>query len=158
MSIPFVSFEHIKSLIKPQLMEAIERCIDSKWYFLGKEVQQFEEAYAEYNQTAYCIGVANGLEALHLSLLALDIKKGDEVIVPSNTYIASVLAVTYTGATPVLVEPNKATYNIDPKKIKAAITSKTKAIMPVHLYGQACEMEAILQIALEHNLYIIEDN
>lgn len=158
MPIPFLSFEHINAMIKPQLMQAIERCIDSQWYILGKEVEAFEKAYASYNQTNFSIGVANGLDALHLSLLALDIKKGDEVIVPSNTYIATVLAVSYTGATPVLVEPDPKTYNIDPKKIKTAITSKTRAIMPVHLYGQACEMEEIAEIAKTHNLYIIEDN
>jgi dTDP-4-amino-4,6-dideoxygalactose transaminase len=130
----------------------------SKWYVLGNEVKNFEEQYSIYNHTKYTIGVANGLDALHLSLLALGIKEGDEVIVPSNTYIATVLAVSYTGATPIFVEPNIQTYNIDPDKIEEKITSKTKAIMPVHLYGQACEMDKIVAIAHQHNLYIVEDN
>jgi dTDP-4-amino-4,6-dideoxygalactose transaminase len=158
MNIPFLSFEKTNEQTKTQIMQAIERCIDSKWYVLGKEVKTFEENYSSYNQVKYTIGVANGLEALHLALLAVGIKKGDEVIVPSNTYIATVLAVSYTGATPVFVEPNIETYNIDVTKIEEKITAKTKAIMPVHLYGQACEMDEVMRIAKKHKLFVIEDN
>lgn len=139
-------------------MEALGRVYDSHWYVLGQEVSEFEAAYATFNQSAHCIGVANGLDALHLSLLALGIGPGDEVLVPSNTYIATWLAVSYVGAVPVPVEPNPVTYNIDPQRIEAAITPRTRAIMPVHLYGQACEMTAIMEIARRHSLAVIEDN
>ncbi|MCU0416407.1 MAG: DegT/DnrJ/EryC1/StrS family aminotransferase [Cytophagaceae bacterium] len=158
MNIPFLSFEETNRQIKSEMMQAIEKCVDSKWYVLGNEVKQFEEAYAKYSTTQFAVGVANGLDALHLSLLALGIKRGDEVIVPSNTYIATVLAISYTGARPVFVEPDLRTYNIDPDKIEEKITPKTKAIMPVHLYGQACEMDKIMAIASQHGLYIVEDN
>lgn len=158
MNIPFLSFDKTNDQIKTLTLEAIERCIDSKWYVLGNEVKEFESLYSTYNKVKFTIGVANGLDALHLSLLALGIKEGDEVIVPSNTYIASVLAVSYTGATPVFVEPDINTYNIDPDKIEEKITAKTKAILPVHLYGQACEMGKIMDIAQKHNLFVIEDN
>ncbi|MFC0185768.1 dTDP-4-amino-4,6-dideoxygalactose transaminase [Pseudarcicella hirudinis] len=158
MNIPFLSFDKTNDQIKTLTLEAIERCIDSKWYVLGNEVKEFESLYSTYNKVKFTIGVANGLDALHLSLLALEIKEGDEVIVPSNTYIASVLAVSYTGATPVFVEPDINTYNIDPDKIEEKITAKTKAILPVHLYGQACEMGKIMDIAQKHNLFVIEDN
>jgi dTDP-4-amino-4,6-dideoxygalactose transaminase len=158
MKIPFLSFDKINEQTKAQMLTAIERSIDSKWYILGNEVKSFEEQYSNYNHVNHTIGVANGLEALHLALIALDIKAGDEVIVPSNTYIATVLAVSYTGATPIFVEPRNDSYNIDPKKIEEKITSKTKAIMPVHLYGQACEMDEIMAIAKKHNLAVVEDN
>ncbi len=144
--------------IKQEIMETFEAFYDSNWYVLGDRVRQFEADYAQFNQTEYAVGISNGLDALHIALMALGIGKGDEVIVPSNTYIATALAVSYVGATPIFVEPNIETYNIDPNKIEAAINSKTKAIMPVHLYGQACEMEAIKAIATMHNLFIIEDN
>jgi dTDP-4-amino-4,6-dideoxygalactose transaminase len=158
MKIPFLSFDKTNQQVKTPVLEAIERCIDSKWYILGNEVKTFEVDYANYNNTKFSVGLANGLEALHLALVALGITTGDEVIVPSNTYIATVLAVTYTGATPIFVEPSLATYNLDPSKIEAAITTKTKAIMPVHLYGQACEMDKIMAIAKKHNLSVVEDN
>lgn len=158
MKIPFLSFEETNLQIKTDTMKAIERCFDSNWYVLGEEVKSFEKEYSALNQVKFTAGVANGLEALHLALLSLGIGKGDEVIVPSNTYIATVLAVSYTGATPVLVEPDINSYNIDPNKIEAKITNKTKAIMPVHLYGQACEMDRIMQIANKYNLYVVEDN
>ena len=105
----------------------------------------------------YCVGTGNGLDALMLALKAIGIKEGDEVIVPSNTYIATALAVTYVGATPVFVEPDIRTFNIDPERIEAAITGRTKAIMPVHLYGQPCDMDPIMEIAEKHNLYVVED-
>jgi len=137
---------------------AYKEFINSGWYILGEKVTSFEEEYARFNTSSYAIGVANGLDALVLSLKALNIGDGDEVIVPSNTYIASWLAVSYVGATPIPVEPRIDTYNINPELIEAAITPRTKAIMPVHLFGQICEMDAIMKIADKHKLYVIEDN
>lgn len=146
------------SVIKAEMQEAFEKVYDSYWYVMGKELTEFEKAYSTFNEVEYTIGVSNGLDALHLALKALGIGPGDEVIVPSNTYIATALAASYVGATPVFVEPNPLTYNINPNNIEAAISAKTKAIMPVHLYGQACEMHAIMDIAKKHSLYVIEDN
>ncbi|RSK40826.1 DegT/DnrJ/EryC1/StrS family aminotransferase [Hymenobacter perfusus] len=158
MQIPFLSFSPQHHPIREEVLAAIARVYDSQWYVLGQSVTDFEAAYAAFNQVENCIGVANGLDALHLSLITLNIGPGDEVIVPSNTYIATWLAVSFVGATPVPVEPNAATYNLDPALIEAAITPRTKAIMPVHLYGQACEMTAIMDIARRHNLVVVEDN
>ena len=156
--VPFLNFEPIHSEIKVEMLKAFKEVYDSYWYVLGNKVKQFEEEYASFNHTKACVGVSNGLDALHLSLKALGIGKGDEVIVPSNTYIATVLAVSYVGAKPVFVEPNIETYNIDFSKIEEAVTPNTKAIMPVHLYGQACEMQPIMDIAKKYNLFVIEDN
>lgn len=158
MNIPFLSFETTNKKVKAEVLESFEHFFDKSWYILGEGVKKFEEDYAAYNKVSYVIGVSNGLDALHLSLKALDIGSGDEVIVPSNTYIATVLAISYVGATPVFVEPNINTYNIDISKIEAAITGRTKAIIPVHLYGQCCEMDGLLQIAKKNNLFIVEDN
>src|SRR5438270_11941193 len=130
MKVPFLSFEHSNQLIRAEITEAFAKFFDNAWYVLGKEVVGFEEAYARFSNVGYCVGVSNGLDALHIALKALNIGKGDEVIVPSNTYIATALAVSYVGATPVLVEPAIKTYNIDQAKIEAAITMNTKAIMP----------------------------
>lgn len=139
-------------------METFELFFDKGWYILGDCVKQFEKEYAVFNETKYAVGVSNGLDALQISLQTLGVGQGDEVIVPSNTYIATLLAVTIAGAHPVLVEPDKLTYNINPQNIEKAITSKTKAIIAVHLFGQACNMDAIMNIALQHNLFVIEDN
>lgn len=158
MKVPFLNFAPMHQSIKVEMLEAFNRVYDSNWFVLGKEVEQFENAYAAFNQVKHTVGLSNGLDALHLALKACGVGIGDEVIVPSNTYIATVLAVSYVGATPVFVEPNVVTYNIDPKRIEAVITSKTKAIMPVHLYGQACEMKAIMELAKKNKLYVIEDN
>lgn len=158
MTIPFVSFEATNATVKSQVLQSFEQFFDGGWYVLGERVRQFEREYAAYNEVSHCVGLSNGLDALHIGLKALGTGKGDEVIVPSNTYIASALAVSYVGATPVFAEPNISTYNIDPLSIEAAITPATKAIMPVHLYGQACEMEAIMAIAEKHGLFVIEDN
>lgn len=158
MKIPFLNFSPMHLAIKGDIQEAFNRVYDSNWFVLGKEVEQFESAYSSFNKVKHTIGLSNGLDALHLALRALGIGVGDEVIVPSNTYIATVLAVSYVGATPVLVEPRLETYNLNPDAIEAAITNKTKAIMPVHLYGQACEMSAVQQIANKYNLFVIEDN
>jgi dTDP-4-amino-4,6-dideoxygalactose transaminase len=158
MKIPFLSFEKTNEQIAKEMVNAFQRVFESKWYILGKEVKQFEESYAAFNKVEHCIGVSNGMDALYISLKAIGVKEGDEVIVPSNTFIATLLAVSYTGAKPVLVEPRLDTYNINPEGIKKAITSKTKAIIPVHLYGQCCEMDLIMTIAEKHNLYVVEDN
>ncbi len=158
MKIPFLSFEPSNKQIKSEILSSFEQFFDNAWYVLGEQIKMFEQEYADFNDVSHCIGVSNGLDALHLSLKVLGIGKGDEVIVPSNTYIASALAISYVGATPVFVEPDINTYNINPENLEAVITPKTKAIMPVHLYGQACEMESITQIAKKHNLFIVEDN
>ena len=139
-------------------MAAMGRVYDSYWYVLGEEVTCFEQEYAAFNQVEQAVGVANGLDALVLALRALAIGPGDEVIVPSNTYIATWLAVTQVGATPVPVEPDIATSNINPDLIAAAITPRTRAIMPVHLYGQACRMSEIMALAEQHGLAVVEDN
>ncbi|WP_019947785.1 DegT/DnrJ/EryC1/StrS family aminotransferase [Hymenobacter aerophilus] len=158
MQVPFLSFAPQHQPIREEILEAVGRVYDSQWYVLGQSVRDFEAAYAKFSGAGYCVGVANGLDALHLSLVALGIGAGDEVIVPSNTYIATWLAVSYVGAVPVPVEPSPITYNLDPRLIEAAITPRTRAIMPVHLYGQACEMRAIMEIAQRHQLLVIEDN
>ena len=158
MKIPFLSFDGMHQPIKKELCDTFEKVLDSNWFVLGNHLQQFETEYAAYNNVAFSVGVSNGLDAIHLALKALNIGPGDEVIVPSNTYIATLLAVSYVGALPVLVEPDIQTYNIDAAKIEAAVTSATKAVIPVHLYGQACQMDSIMAIAKKHNLYVIEDN
>lgn len=158
MKIPFLSFEHMHLPLKAEMLAAFEQFYDKGWYIMGDELSRFEQQYAAFNQTSYAVGVSNGLDALHIALKVLGIKEGDEVIVPSNTYIATLLAVSYTGATPVLAEPDPATYNIDPDNIRKAISSKTKAILPVHLYGQACNMTAICALAEEYGLFVVEDN
>jgi dTDP-4-amino-4,6-dideoxygalactose transaminase len=139
------------------LRAAFDRVFKRSWYIEGVEDGAFEKAFAEYCGTKYCVGVGNGLDALMLALKALGIGAGDEVIVPSNTYIATALAVTYVGAKPVFVEPDIRTFNINPALIESAITPKTKAIMPVHLYGQPCDMDPIMAIAKKHGLRIVED-
>ena len=158
MKIPFVSFEAVNKQIRSEVLTAFETFFDKAWYVLGDKVRAFESSYAVFNQVSHCIGVSNGLDALHIALRALDIGTGDEVLVPSNTYIATALAVSYVGARPVFIETDLRTYNIDSNRIEAAITPKTKAIMPVHLYGQACDMEAIMEVAQKHGLFVIEDN
>ena len=157
MKVPFVSFKPLEKELNNELTSAFKRVFNNSWYIGGNEDAEFEKAFAKYCDTKYCIGVGNGLDALMLILRALNIGDGDEVLVPSNTYIATALAVTYVGATPVFVEPDIDTYNINPALIEEKITNKTKAIMPVHLYGQACDMDPIMQVAKKHNLYVIED-
>lgn len=156
-TVPFVTFRPLEKKLDKELRVAFERVYRNSWYIEGEEDKRFEEAFAQYCGTKYCVGVGNGLDALMLALKALDIGPGDEVIVPSNTYIATALAVTYVGARPVFAEPDIRTFNIDPARIENTITDKTKAIMPVHLYGQPCDMDPIMAVAKAHNLYIIED-
>ena len=155
--IPFLDVSASYRELKDEIDESYQRVLDSGMYILGKEVENFEHEFSKHCGTKYCIGVGNGLEALHLIIRGYGIGEGDEVIVPANTYIASWLAVTYVGATPVPVEPNLSTHNIDPDRIESAVTSKTKAIMPVHLYGQPADTEPINQIAQKYGLKVIED-
>lgn len=155
--IPFLDLTAPYRELKSEIDAAVSRCLASGWYIGGPEVPAFEAAYAGYCGAAHCVGVANGLDALQLALRALDVGPGDEVIVPSNTYIATWLAVSQCGATPVPVEPVMRTFNIDPVRIQAAITQRTKVIMPVHLYGQPADMDPILSIARKHGLRVLED-
>jgi dTDP-4-amino-4,6-dideoxygalactose transaminase len=155
-----IPYENLKVLNRPfedQFKQKFTEFLDRGWYILGEEVAAFEKEFGEYHQEKYVVGVANGLDALILSLKCCNFKKGSEVIVPSNTYIATILAILHCELTPVFVEPNINTYNIDPEKIDAAITDKTVAIMLVHLYGQCCEMTPILAIAEAKKLKVIED-
>ena len=156
--VKFLDFSAFHKSIKTEIMSAIEKVYDSNWLVLGKEVEAFESEFADYCGTKYCVGVANGLEALILILKAYEIGEGDEVIIPSNTYIATALAVNAVGAKPIFVEPDLMTFNIDPKKIESAITKHTKAIIPVHLYGNPCDMTPINTIAKKYGLRVIEDN
>jgi dTDP-4-amino-4,6-dideoxygalactose transaminase len=155
--IPFLDISALHKTIQHELDDAYRRVMDKGHFILGEELDAFEKEFANYCQTRYCFGVANGLDALHLLLKAYEIGTGDEVIVPSNTFIATWLAVSQCGATPVPVEPNPLTHNIDVEKIEQAITTRTKVIIPVHLYGQPADMDAINQIAKQHNLIVIED-
>jgi len=157
-SIPFLSLRQLNKPFESVFEKAYDEVIKSGWYILGNQVKKFEINYAKFNKTQYCIGVGNGLDALVLSLKALQIGEGDEVIVPSNTYIATWLAVSYVGATIVPVEPHIDTYNINADLIESKISPKTKAIMPVNLYGQAAELDKIEAIAKKHKLFVIEDN
>lgn len=155
-----IEYENLNKLNKPLFEEykaAFNEVLESGWYILGNKVKEFENQFAGYCNTKYCIGVANGLDALNLSLKAFNFEKGSEILVPSNTYIATILSIVENGLQPVLVEPNIETYNIDPTLLEQAITSKTRAIMVVHLYGKVCEMDAIIAIAKKYNLKIIED-
>jgi dTDP-4-amino-4,6-dideoxygalactose transaminase len=160
--IPFLDLKGINAQYRTELIDACTRVIDSGWYIQGNECKEFDKEFAQYCGTKHAIGVANGLDALILILRAYKemgvMNDGDEVIVPSNTYIASILAISQNNLVPVLVEPDIHTYLIDPTKIEEKITSKTKAILPVHLYGQTCDMEYINTIAQKYNLKVIEDS
>lgn len=156
-TIPLVDLKAQYLSLKPEIDQAIQRVIDNTDFILGKEVELFEREFASFSETEYGIGVASGTEALHLSLLALGISSGDEVITAANTFVATVLAINYTGAQPVLVDINPDNYNLDVSLIEKAITKRTKAIIPVHLFGQPADMDPIMEIAREHNLKVIED-
>ncbi len=159
--IKFLDLLKVNQQYEAEVKAAMNRVFDVGWYIQGEAVKQFEKNYAAYCGTKHCIGVANGLDALILIIRAYKelgiLKEGDEIIVPANTYIASILAISENRLTPILVEPDEKTFNLDPQKIEASITSKTKAILPVHLYGQLCEMESINNIAQKHGLLVIED-
>ncbi len=157
MKVPFVSFRPMEEELHDGLEDAFRRVLDESWYIGGKENKLFEEEFADYCQVRYCVGCGNGLDALFLILKAYGIGTGDEVIVPSNTFIATVLAVTRTGAKPILVEPDMKIYNLNPDKIEEKITPHTKAIIAVHLYGQPADMERICQIAKKYDLRVVED-
>lgn len=157
MTVPFLDLRATYSELREEINAAIARVLDSGWYLLGSELEAFEAEYAAYAGARHCIGVGNGLDALRLSLMALGIGPGDEVLVPSNTYIATWLAVSEVGARPVPVEPDPASFNMDPGRVEAAITRSTRAIMPVHLYGQSADMGQILAIARENGLFVISD-
>lgn len=155
--IQFLDLKRLNAPYDNEIRAAIGQVLDSGWYILGDQVATFETEFAAYCEVKHCIGVANGLDALHLILRAYGIGPGDEVIVPANTFIATWLAVTHAGAIPVPVEPEESTYNIDPSLIEAAITKRTKAIIAVHLYGQPANMDAIRSIATKNKIYVIED-
>lgn len=157
MRVPFLDLGAAYAELKAEIENAVLSSLRTGWYIGGREVEAFEEEFATFTGTGHCVAVANGLDALHLSLRAMGIGAGDEVIVPSNTYIATWLAVSQCGATPVPVEPSEDTYNIDPSKIESAITAHTKAILPVHLYGQPADLDPILSIARKYGLRVLED-
>lgn len=157
MKVPFFDLKRLHEPIREPLDAAYRRVMDSGWFIMGPELEAFEAEFAAYCNVKHCLGVGNGLEALHLLLLAYGIGPGDEVIVPSSTFVATWLAVTQCGATIVPVEPDLETYNIDPRRIAAAVTSRTRAIMPVHLYGQPADMDPLNEIAAKHGLVVIED-
>jgi dTDP-4-amino-4,6-dideoxygalactose transaminase len=155
--VPFLDLLATYTELRDELDAAASRVLGGGWYVLGAEVARFEEAWAAYTGTAHCVGVASGLDALHLSLVAMGVGEGDEVLVPSNTYIATWLAVSRTGAVPVPVEPDPATADIDPDRLEAALSPRTRAILPVHLYGLPAEMDAIRAVAAHHGLRVLED-
>lgn len=156
--IPFLDLSAATKELRTELDDAYHRFMDSGWYVLGKEVEQFEREYAEFCEAGHCVGVGTGLDALTLALKALDLSPSDEVIVPSNTYIATWLAVTNAGATIVPVEPDNATFNLSPSDTAAAVTNRTKVILPVNLYGQPVDYDAFLSIAGEANASVVIDN
>jgi dTDP-4-amino-4,6-dideoxygalactose transaminase len=155
-----IEYENLKQLNKKfevQFKEALNQVLDSGSFILGQEVELFEKEFADYNGSKYCVGVASGLDALYLSLIALNLPKKSEVLVPSNTYIATILSIVNAGLKPILIEPLIDTYNINPSLIEEHISSDTKVIMVTHLYGKPCEMDVISEVALKHNLIVIED-
>jgi dTDP-4-amino-4,6-dideoxygalactose transaminase len=156
-AVRFLDLQAATAELRAELDEAIARVLDSGWFLLGKELEVFETEYAAFVEARHAVGVANGLEALALSLKALGIGPGDEVVVPANTYIATWLAVSQAGATPVPVEPVPGTWNLDPARIEAALTPRTKALLPVHLYGQPADLDPILALARKHGLRVLED-
>lgn len=158
MNVPFLSLERAHAELRTALLEAAERVLDSGWYINGSEVEAFETEWAAYLDVHCAVGVSNGLDALELCLRALNIGEGDEVLVPSNTYVATALAATHVGARPVFVEPNAATHLVDAQACEAAFTEKTRAVIPVHLYGQAVNMSQIMDWALMRGIAVVEDN
>ncbi len=157
MDVPFLDLAAATAEIQAQIDASIERVIRSGWYIGGPEVAAFEERYADYCAASHCVGVGNGLDALHLTLRAMDVGPGDEVIVASNGFIATWLAVSMTGATPVAVEPDPLTHNLDPSLVEAAVTERTRVILPTHLYGQPADIDSLLEIARRNGLRLIED-
>jgi dTDP-4-amino-4,6-dideoxygalactose transaminase len=158
MAVPFLNMAPMHASIKEEMQQAYQKVYDSNWFVLGENVEHFEQEYSQQMQVSHTVGVSNGLDSLVLALKVLGIGQGDEVIIPSNTYIATALAVTAVGATPVLAEPDERTYNISPQQVENVISKRTKALMPVHLYGQACQMDALTALAKKHQLAMVEDN
>jgi dTDP-4-amino-4,6-dideoxygalactose transaminase len=156
--VPYLDLSKSYKLIRPQLEVAFSRVIESGRVVLGNELTHFEKEYAHFSSVKYAIGVGNGLDALTIALKALSVKEGDEVIVPSNTFVATLIAVSRVGATPVIADVKNDTYNINPEELDKVVSKRTKVIMPVHLYGQACEMDKIMSIAKKHKLFVVEDN
>ena len=157
MRVPFLDLGAAYQELHEEINTAVHRVLESGWYIRGPEVEAFEEEWADYCRAGHCVGVGNGLDALTLALRAMGVGPGDEVVVPANTYIATWLAATYAGATPIPVEPVEATYNLDPDRLEAAITPRTKVILPVHLYGQPADLDPILEVARRHGLRVLED-
>ncbi|MCB0539512.1 MAG: DegT/DnrJ/EryC1/StrS family aminotransferase [Bacteroidetes bacterium] len=157
MIVPFYSLQNTNGILQQKLIEAFQKVLQSNSLILGENVEAFQEEFSKFTETKYTIGVSSGLDALKIALKSVGIKKGDEVLVPSNTYIASWLAVSLVGAIPVPVEPEEDTYNINIDEVQAKITSKTKAILPVHMYGNPCEMDKIMELAKQYKLFVIED-
>ena len=157
MEVPFVSFEYMHNEIRQEINEKFAQIYNKNIFIMGEELTKFEQEFAEYCGVKFAVGCATGLDALYLILRALEIGRGDEVIIPSNTFIATALAVSYTGATPVFVEPKISTYTLDPRRIEDKITSKTKGIIAVHLYGRVADMDEIREVADKHHLKLIED-
>lgn len=157
MRVPFATFDIMHSELKNEMMAKFEEVYDRGWFIQGDECVAFEKEFAEWNNSGYCVGMATGLDAIYLGLKALGIGTGDEVIVPSNTFIATALAVSYTGARVILVDPDPKTYNLGGSNIEKVITPATKAIIPVHLYGQSAEMDTIMDLARKYHLYVLED-
>jgi len=157
LQVPFLDVRAGYEELREEIDQAIARVLNSGRYILGEEVEAFEAQFAAFCGAGHCIGTGNGLDALHLALLAVGVEPGDEVIVPSNTFIATWLAVSYAGAVPVPVEPDKATHNLDPSLLEAAISPRTRAILPTHLYGQAADLDPLLDIARRHGLKLVED-
>jgi len=157
LKVPFLDLRGPYVELRQELDAALARVADSGWYLLARELDAFERAFAAYTGARHCAGLANGLDALHLALRALGVGPGDEVIVPSNTYIATWLGVSQAGATPVPVEPDARTYNLDPAQLDAAVTERTRAILPVHLYGQPADMDPITEVARRHGLHVLDD-
>lgn len=156
--VPFHSLDELHERLRDEITRHFEAFYDSRSYILGQGVKRFEEEYARFSGTSHCVGVANGFDAVYLALEALGIGNGDEVIVPSNTYVATWLAVSRTGAQVVPVEPDPRTFNIDPSAIEEAVSPRTRAVLPVHMFGQACDMDAIAEVAERHGLFVVEDN
>jgi dTDP-4-amino-4,6-dideoxygalactose transaminase len=155
-----IEYENLARVNKPyldQFKTTFGEVLDSGWFILGKKVENFEQEFADYNEVKYCAGVASGLDALYLSVKTLEIPTGSEIIVPSNTYIATILSILQSGNKPVLVEPDIKSYNIDPYAIEGALTKDTKAVMIVHLYGKCCDMDPIIEICRKYNVWLIED-
>jgi len=156
-SVPFLDLQAATAELRSEIDGAVARVLASGWYVGGPEVSAFEEAFAGYSGAGHCVGVGNGLDALHLALRAMGVGPGDEVILASNGYIATVLAVSMVGATPVLVEPDPRTHNLDPELVEAAITPRTRVILPTHLYGQAADLDPLMEVARRHGLRLLED-